>query len=1590
MSGGNIKVVVRCRPLNSRELARGATCLIRMEGNQTILTSPSDEKNFKAFTFDKSYWSGDRSAPNYASQDTIYNDLGVELLDHAFEGYNTCIFAYGQTGSGKSYSMMGYGEDKGLIPRTCNALFQRILSNEDPNLSFRVEVSYIEIYNERVRDLLNPKVKGPLRVREHPSLGPYVEDLSKLVVTSFSDIDSLMDEGNKARTVAATNMNETSSRSHAVFTVLLTQKRFDELTKLETEKVSRISLVDLAGSERANATGATGQRLKEGANINKSLTTLGKVIAALAENSSGHGKKKKEVFIPYRDSVLTWLLKDSLGGNSKTAMIAAISPADYEETLSTLRYADQAKKIKNKAVVNEDPNAKLIRDLKEELELLRSKLAQYDPDEAAALAANSVASPGGGRTSTLKFNPKALVTITDIHGNVKTMSKEEIQDQLQASEKLLKDINETWEDKLRKTQEIQAERERTLEELGIMVERNHVGVHTPKKVPHLVNLNEDPLMSECLIYQIKPGITRVGRMDSDVPAEIRLSGDNILSQHCHFENNNGVVTLHPAENSMTMVNGQRISKSRRIRSGFRVILGDHHVFRFNNPEEVRRERESLQRSAVTQSANLASGGSISNELPVEPDIRPDSPTSSASVVSEAMIDWNYARREAYSSITSSEHTFDNLNNEELEKLHNDIAKAFKQRRSGQPESREGDSSTESSVSLHDRLNPEDEITGEELIRRAELEQKLKNKEEQIQKLQRSYESELKRMSKQVLASGLLPGFSEEELLVARRVADHWRGLRYIKLAEDALKNAVLLKEANIISRELEKQVLYQFTILDDTSAAVSFWENTAAFGQLSETEDVSLASTQKPAIAVKVLDMKHEVIYVWPLEKLQSKLQQMRRLYNYIDRPSVSKHFNWEDPFYEKPSPLYTLIGIASVPLQTLLAQKRIVTSVPILNGVTGVQKGYCRIELAPIVAANHHQQHQAHDTKETEIGGQLLFEVVIGELHGISEVDFTELHVQFRLSSFGNVSPYSSAERIFATLPASGFGESFVDFAYRQSLTLALTPEVLEKLRIGVLPFEIFGRARPRALLENQRYDDIREQASLRVLPSPHVNEMNGNGDDASSSSEMRRKEDDWLSEERHDVMAWIQVAEPGATGDYVPVNLVAQGNNPLDQGAFQLRQGYQRRILLTLSHNSGQQFRWTRVSKLAIGCVRLLDSKGRLAKSPSHGELLLNLLPNQEVEYHLDGTSTLTAQGAWDSSLHESPFLNRPTPQNQRVVLSMKCYVETERCLEPILFSTDIAIQVNSREARTPSRLAKLLGSTRQLSRMSALFLVTLRPSMARNPADLWRLNTAGKYVRGEEVLGQWRPRGVSLVTDYRRARALIHRVRDVELTRQRLICLQQLQNQEEQHVEGALKIGNGNVSEQDEENLDDPLCESKELLEEQLLYRAISLWQTKLGNLAEIVLNQDPPVLQEQDVKRFPNSESKLTAAVKPIIPTDTVSKRGYLFCPEDGHRVWMKRWFVIRRPYMFKYASQAETEELGVINLSSSRVDYKRPLENMLERPFVFAVYTPNNAYMLQASSHGEMVEWITKIDQFYPVSSITFDDDSQNLLSSVEN
>ncbi|KAL5249740.1 hypothetical protein ACHWQZ_G018536 [Mnemiopsis leidyi] len=540
-----VKVAVRMRPLNEREKVLNSKVIVTMNPETTFLQDPKSTRPPKAFHFDHSFWSMDKSKPNYASQELVYKNLGHDVLENAIEGYNACIFAYGQTGSGKSYSMMGASGEPGLIPRLCTELFDRVgkISEERKDLTIKVEVSYMEIYNEKVRDLLGGH--SQLKVREHKVLGPYVEGLSKLIVKSFNDINVLIDEGNQSRTVASTNMNSESSRSHAVFNIIVTQITHDTMTNLETEKVSKLSLVDLAGSERFSKTGATGDRMKEGSNINKSLTTLGMVISTLADIAAG--KKGKGAFVPYRDSTLTWLLKDNLGGNSKTVMIATISPADdnFEETLSTLRYADRAKRIINNAVINEDANAKVIRELREEVERLRSELGSRG---------GTIPNPDGS----------GYVDIT------------KLKEQLAQSESLISELSATWEEKLKKTEETHKERHKFLEDMGISIKSTGIQVDASKF--YLINLNADPALNEMLVYYLKE-VTRVGRTDSS--QDIQLNGTGILPEHCVIEVENGWVHIYPMPKAKTYINGKLLEERIKLKHGDRIVMGNNYFFRIN-------------------------------------------------------------------------------------------------------------------------------------------------------------------------------------------------------------------------------------------------------------------------------------------------------------------------------------------------------------------------------------------------------------------------------------------------------------------------------------------------------------------------------------------------------------------------------------------------------------------------------------------------------------------------------------------------------------------------------------------------------------------------------------------------------------------------------------------------------------------------------------------------------------------------------------------------------------------------------------------------------------------------------------------------
>ncbi|XP_031168908.1 kinesin-like protein KIF16B isoform X3 [Sander lucioperca] len=560
----SVRVAVRVRPMNRREKDLTAKCIIKMEGTKTSIINLKTPEGIagdltrertKTFTYDFSYDSTDCKSSTFVSQEKVFKDLGVDVLKAAFEGYNACVFAYGQTGSGKSYTMMGNPGDAGLIPRFCESLFSRIsAASRWDEASFRTEVSYLEIYNERVRDLLRRKSTQTynLRVREHPKDGPYVEDLSKHLVQNYSDVEELMEAGNINRTTASTDMNDVSSRSHAIFTINFTQAKFD--AEMPSETLSKIHLVDLAGSERADATGATGVRLKEGGNINKSLVTLGNVISALADMTQdgvNTNLKKKSVFVPYRDSVLTWLLKDSLGGNSKTIMIATVSPADvnYGETLSTLRYANRAKNIINKPTINEDCNVRLIRELRAEIARLKALLIQ-------------------GNQIALLDSPTALSMEEKLHQN----------------EARVLELTKEWTNKWNETQNI-------LKEETLALRKEGIGVVLDSELPHLIGIDDDLLSTGIILYHLKEGRTYVGREDASTEQDIILHGLDLESEHCMFESQNGKVTLVPLGRAQCSVNGVQVTEPMALNQGAVILLGRTNMFRFNHPKEAAKLRE---------------------------------------------------------------------------------------------------------------------------------------------------------------------------------------------------------------------------------------------------------------------------------------------------------------------------------------------------------------------------------------------------------------------------------------------------------------------------------------------------------------------------------------------------------------------------------------------------------------------------------------------------------------------------------------------------------------------------------------------------------------------------------------------------------------------------------------------------------------------------------------------------------------------------------------------------------------------------------------------------------------------------------------
>ncbi|XP_048811016.1 kinesin-like protein KIF1A isoform X27 [Lagopus muta] len=1779
MAGASVKVAVRVRPFNSREMSRESKCIIQMSGSTTTILNPKQPKETpKSFSFDYSYWSHTTPADiNYASQKQVYRDIGEEMLQHAFEGYNVCIFAYGQTGAGKSYTMMGKQEkdQQGIIPQLCEDLFSRINDTTNDNMSYSVEVSYMEIYCERVRDLLNPKNKGNLRVREHPLMGPYVEDLSKLAVTSYNDIQDLMDSGNKARTVAATNMNETSSRSHAVFNIIFTQKRHDAETDITTEKVSKISLVDLAGSERADSTGAKGTRLKEGANINKSLTTLGKVISALAEMDSGpnkNKKKKKTDFIPYRDSVLTWLLRENLGGNSRTAMVAALSPADinYDETLSTLRYADRAKQIRCNAVINEDPNNKLIRELKDEVARLRDLLyaqglgdiidthpaaggSKYVSDfennngtigtelsqrhDNLSTVTNAIA--GISPSSSLSALSSRAASVASLHERIMfAPGSEEAIERLKETEKIIAELNETWEEKLRRTEAIRMEREALLAEMGVAMREDGgtLGVFSPKKTPHLVNLNEDPLMSECLLYYIKDGITRVGREDAEKRQDIVLSGHFIKEEHCLFRSDTRtggevIVTLEPCEGADTYVNGKKVTEPSILRSGNRIIMGKSHVFRFNHPEQARQERERTPCA----------------ETPAEP------------------VDWAFAQREL------------------LEKQGIDMKQEMEQRLQ----------------ELEDQYRREREEANY-LLEQQRLD----------------YESKLEALQKQ-MDSRYYPEANEEEeepedevqwtereFELALWAFRKWKWYQFTSLRDLLWGNAIFLKEANAISVELKKKVQFQFVLLTDTL----YSPLPPDLLPPDAAKDREKRPFPRTIVAVEVQDQKNGATHYWTLEKLRQRLDLMREMYDraaevpssviedcdnvvtggdpFYDRfpwfrlvgssplfntcmsermadltpsptfsnpdsditePADEQHEGQEeeeeeeaedleedifpecplcdgrDPFYDR-SPLFSLVGRAFVYLSNLLYPVPLVHRVAIVSE-KGEVKGFLRVAVQAISADEeapdygsgvrqsgtakisfddqHFEKFQSEScpavgmsrsgTSQEELrivegqgqisdlgpsadevnnntcavtpedllldspekstmdgpleaaldhlklGSIFTFRVTVLQASSIS-AEYADIFCQFNF--------IHRHDEAFSTEPLKNTGRGPpLGFYHVQNIAVEVTKSFIEYIKSQPIVFEVFGH------YQQHPFPPLCKDVLSPLRPSrrhfPRVMPLS-KPVPATKLSTMTRPSAG-PCQCKYDLMVFFEICELEANGDYIPAVVDHRGGMPC-HGTFLLHQGIQRRITVTLVHETGSLIRWKEVRELVVGRIRNTPEADESLIDPNI--LSLNILSSGYIHPSQDDRTFYQFETAWDSSMHNSLLLNRVTPYREKIYITLSAYIEMENCTQPAVITKDFCMVFYSRDAKLPASrsIRNLFGSgslrASESNRVTGVYELSLcRVADAGSPGMQRRrrrvLDTSVAYVRGEENLAGWRPRSDSLILDHQWELEKLSLLQEVEKTRHYLLLREKLETTQRLGLETLSPCSSEDSESRSTSCVSSPLSadgapegrtsppetpseRQKELAVKCLRllthtfnreyshsHVCISASESKLSEMS-VTLMRDPsmsalgvttltpsstcpslvegryntmevrtpqvssrvespdlePVVEGEQKKspsRRPEDEKEpqrqLVPDIQEIRVSPIVSKKGYLHFLEPHTNGWVKRFVVVRRPYVYIYNSDKDSVERAILNLSKAQVEYSEDQQAMLKTPNTFAVCTEHRGILLQASSDKDMHDWL---------------------------
>ena len=979
-----------------------------------------------------------------------------------------------------------------------------------------------------------------------------------------------------------------------------------------------------------------------------------------------------------------------------------------------------------------------------------------------------------------------------------------------------------------------------------------------------------------------------------------------------------------------------------------------------------------------------------SRVDVESDIdgsRPESPRPSRSGRDS---DWSYARREAAGAILGADQKITHLTDDELDALFDDVQRARAVRK-GRPESRlfgpeDEDSESVSSYPFREKYmsngtldnfsldtaltmpstpqqngieSAESDDGRLELIRddmRSQLEKQKGDFKEKLRAAESSstqsveelraekermehaletakedyklqLEQQKETFARELSEASTSPsprrpritqdGFTElleEEKAAVRNNLARWRQVGHVRLAEMILRHAATLKEAQIMSQIMEKNVTFQFAIVGEGQDMCSSYD--LVLSGVSGDEDPALEAAVKPCIAVRVIDYKNSVIHLWSLEKLEQRVRTMRQMHQYLHRPDYLQHFRLENPFIETCLPRFSLIGEANVPLTAVFEARVQDYALEVCSTYTLEAIGRIKLSLEPSAA-------QAPPK-------MLKFNVVMHEMAGFAEREGTELHGQMFIPGVSEEGGATTTQMI------QDFDENPIRFESVHSMSVPRSAPRGATLRVAM-----YARVSPLHLDRLLSWDEIRETSE----------DVSSNGHAQTS----RLPESEFWTREEHDVYAKIKILELSETGEYLPVEIDQHSN--LDPGTYQLHQGLQRRIMINLTCSSSESLQWKEVKSLRVGSLHLIDQDSSILgrRGPSH-QLPLKLVKEPAIVEDANGIKEFTLTGQWDSSLHGSSLLDRPTADRHSVQISVSIDILSSRINQPMTFTLEENLQIRPRSWLRPQSMFKQLWkTTRIIHYTSGIFSVNINPASAKRASDIWRMDSQQTYVKGEQDLGNWKPRGVGLLRDYILTQQTRKRIVEVEATK---VFLRRHRSPFPSP----------------------PTSTELTSAQKSLVQECLKLWTSTSNKPPSLTPSPAGTSGSAAPVRSQPQPEPDpppLTATIHRHPKNPVLLKSSFLLTPNPTSRAWTRHFAELRPPYLHLYAVPSGNET-ATINLRNARIDVDPPVQRLLAeeegvrgrqgRKNVWAVYARGGSWLFAARSEEEKGRWVLAVDE----------------------